>query len=828
MPPFVPVPQAHLEELTTEPLQAPTGLLFENGYGGFSPDGREYVMYQPHGTAPPAPWVNILANPGFGCLTTSAGLDFTWRDNSSEYRLTPWHNDPVTEQSSEALYLRDEETAEAWSPTPLPLNDGLPYQAAHGAGYTRFEHNSNGLNQRLDVFTDPEEPVKVVQVQLNNCWPRSRRITLTYAVEWVLGNSHADNTGLLVPETDPDSHAILIRNGFNRNQSGRMAFLAASEPPHGITTDLHEFLGPDRSWRNPDGLLTIGLSGNVTVGPEVCGVYQIHINLAVDATAKFHFLLGTGENRDEALKRIRRFQNTAFITERRAALDTKWDDLLGQIQIKTPDPALDLMANRWLLYQTVSSRLWGRTGFYQPGGAFGFRDQLQDVLALLWAAPTLALEQILRAATVQFEEGDVLHWWHTDPLRGVRTRCSDDLLWLPYVVTEYLRATGDDQLLNLQVAWLDGNKLAPGEGERYAEFVPSSHTASIYEHCCRAIDARLAVGAHGLPFIGTGDWNDGLNRVGTEGKGESVWMAWFLCFVCDHFAPLCEQRGDVERARFYTERTRELAQATEKNAWDGHWYLRGFYDDGDILGGAASNECQIDLNAQTWAVISGAARPDRIAQAMQAVQQELIDPYHQLIKLLAPPFEKSVKNPGYIKGYPAGARENGGQYTHAAVWAAWGMARMGHVEKALQWCQWLNPIYRATDRNTADRYRIEPYVMPGDIYAGKNNAGRGGWSWYSGAAPWYYRLIIEQMLGLQWSADGFRITPCLPTDWPEIRLQLTRDITTYTLIIEQPGLLQPGEIEKESVDADLSDDFINWIDDDCHHEITFRPIKSNY
>jgi len=649
IPPFVPVPSAPLERLTTEPLKPLANLQFENGYGGFSQCGREYVMYQPQGTAPPAPWVNILANPGFGCLTTSAGLDFTWRDNSSEYRLTPWHNDPVTEQSSEALYFRDEETAETWSPTPLPRGDGLPYQVAHGAGYTRFEHNSNGLNQRLEVFIDPEEPVKMIRVQLKNCWPRSRRVTLTYVVEWLLGNSHADNADLLVPETDPASHAILVRNGFNRNQSERMAFLAASMPPHGITTDLYEFLGPDRSWRDPAGLRVIGLSGNVTVGPEVCGVYQVHIDLAVEQTAELHFLLGTGEHRDDALDRIRRFQDAAFVMQRRAVLEKRWDELLGKIRVKTPDPALDLLTNRWLLYQTISSRLWGRTGFYQPGGAFGFRDQLQDVLALLWAAPAMAREQILRAAAVQFEEGDVLHWWHTDPLRGVRTRCSDDLLWLPYVVSEYVRTTGDDQLLDRQVAWLDGAKLEAGEGERYAEFVPSGHTASIYEHCCRAIDARLAVGAHELPFIGTGDWNDGLNRVGAEGKGESVWMAWFLCFVIDHFAPLCERRGDAERARFYAERTGDLAQASEKNAWDGDWYLRGFYDDGNILGGAASNECRIDLNAQTWAVISGAARSDRMARAMQAVQQELVDPHHRLIKLLAPPFEKSVKDPGYIK-----------------------------------------------------------------------------------------------------------------------------------------------------------------------------------
>jgi cyclic beta-1,2-glucan synthetase len=729
----------------------------------------------------------------------------------------------VTSQSSEALYLRDEETAAIWSPTPLPANDSMPYKVAHGAGYTRFEHNSNGLNQRINVFVDPEEPVKVIQIRLQNTCSRSRRLTLTYAVEWVLGNSHADNAGLLIPEMDADTHAILIRNGFARHHSNRVGFLAASAPPHSVTTDLTEFLGANRSWRQPAGLSAIGLSDHVAPGKEIATVYQVHIDLEGHATTELHFILGSGEQRDEALQRVSRFQNPTFVSERREALDEKWDEILGQLQIDTPDVAINLLTNRWLLYQVLSSRLWGRTGFYQPGGAFGFRDQLQDVLALLGTQPNIALEQIIRSAAVQFEEGDVLHWWHTHPLRGVRTRCSDDLLWLPYAVAEYLQVTGDNDLLNQQVAWLAGAKLETDEEERYAEFSPSHRSASIYEHCCRAIDARAAVGVHGLPFIGTGDWNDGLSRVGADGKGESVWMAWFLCFVIARFAPVCERQGDPERANYYRQRSKELADAANTSGWDGDWYLRGFYDDGDKLGGMQSDECRIDLNAQTWAGISGAGQPEKFQQGMKAVLNELVDPDHQLIKLLAPPFQKSAKDPGYIKGYPPGMRENGGQYNHAAVWAAWAVAQTGDADTLLQWCQWMNPVYRSADKKAADHYRIEPYVMPGDISAGSANAGRGGWSWYSGSAAWYYRLVVEQLLGLKWSAEGLQLTPCVPADWPGFQVRLRHRDTTYTITVERPAALQPGNIELVVNDETLTDADISWANDGRHHAITLRP-----
>ncbi len=825
LPPFIPVPSAPMLRQPIPPVPRPELLLFDNGFGGFSKDGREYVIYQTAQSEPPAPWANVIANPVFGCITTAAGLSCTWKGNSSEYRLTPWSNDPVTEDAGEALYLRDEETGLVWSPMPLPNNDGLPYKITHGQGYTRFEHNSNGLAQSVTVFVDPDDPVKIITVELTNTWSRVRRITMTYAAQWVLGNSHADNGGLLVADTDAETNAILVRNGFARNHGERTAFLAASEPPHGFTTDLDEFLGPNRSWRSPPALWSIGLSSSVSAGPDCGGAYQVHADLAHRETAKFHFLLGAGEDRSTAIELVRKFQDRRFVAERRAVLSRSWDDILGRIQIETPDLALDLITNRWLLYQVISSRLWGRTGFYQPGGAFGFRDQLQDVLALLWTAPATAREHILRAAKVQFEEGDVLHWWHPEPLRGVRTRCSDDLLWLPYVVAEYVAATGDYALLAETVPYLQGAPLEPDEHEHYAEFSPSSVRATIYEHCCHAIDARLTTGAHGLPFIGTGDWNDGLNRVGIGGAGESVWMAWFLYDVCHRFARVCDHQDDAERAEYYKSKSNELAAAADENAWDGRWYLRAFFDNGEGLGGDESNECRIDLNAQTWAGISQAAPAARVAQAMEAAEEHLIDPANQLIRLLTPPFDKTQQDPGYIKGYPPGIRENGSQYNHAATWAAWLQADKNCAEKAHKWSSWLNPINRSADRLAAERYQVEPYVLPGDICAGEENAGRGGWTWYTGSAAWYQRLIVEKLLGIVQEPGGFRVRPCVPDDWPRYVVTLTQGDTSYRCVIEEPSRYHEEGSEVIADDRLSDNDFIEWIDDGRLHHILIRPAQ---
>jgi cyclic beta-1,2-glucan synthetase len=526
---------------------------------------------------------------------------------------------------------------------------------------------------------------------------------------------------------------------------------------------------------------------------QPCAVYQVHVELRIGETQDFHFVLGAGQNRKAATELIAQSCQPAWVEERYKVLLRQWDDLLGTWYVKTPDAAANAMINRWLLYQVISSRLWGRTGFYQASGGFGFRDQLQDVLALLDTKPEAAREQILMAASRQFEQGDVLHWWHERPLRGVRTRCSDDLLWLPYAVSEYITVTGDSSILHDPVPFLRGEPLRRDEAERYAEYQPTRHAAGIYEHCFRAIDARITFGAHGIPFIGTGDWNDGLNRVGEKGQGESVWMAWFLIVVCRLFAPFCRQMGDGKRSDYYEGAAADLLQRTQKNAWAGSWYLRGWFDDGTPLGAPGDAECEIDLNAQSWAVLADRKNP-LSRQAMQAVEEKLIDPDHRLIKLLAPPFDKTVHDPGYIKSYPPGVRENGGQYTHAAVWAAWAAVELGDTENAIRWFEWLNPLKRALTEEEARSYQLEPYVTQGDIYGVGAFAGRGGWSWYTGSAAWLYRLAIRKLLGLQRRGRSLYIRPCLPASWPGFQATWRFHNATYQLHVHAPAAIQRDEL----------------------------------
>jgi cyclic beta-1,2-glucan synthetase len=588
---------------------------------------------------------------------------------------------------------------------------------------------------------------------------------VTFAVEWLLGNAHGYDRHLQIPERDAQTGALLVRNGFDRQAGESLAFIASDTPAHGITCDGQEFFGRHPNWTSPPGLAAIGLSDRVAPSAAPCAVYQIHIDLQAEQTCEFHFVIGAAPNRDDAIALIANACRRRWVQERRSSMREHWDRLLTTWQVRTPDVATDAMLNRWLLYQVLSSRLWGRIGFYQASGGFGFRDQLQDVLALLDTDPEAARSQIGLAASRQFEEGDVLHWWHEMPLRGVRTRCSDDLLWLAFAVAEFIDVTDDASILLEHAPVLRGEPLGERELERYAEFQQSPLEASLYDHCCRAIDTRITFGEHGLPFIGTGDWNDGLNRVGEQGRGESVWMAWFLIIVCRRFAPLCRQMDDASRADHYESVASALLLRTKQTAWTGDWYLRGYYDDGAPLGAPGGGESEIDLNAQTWAVLADAADP-MARKAMRAVEEKLIDADHRLIKLLTPPFEKASHDPGYIASYPPGVRENGGQYTHAAVWAPWAAVQLGDKSNAMRWFNWLNPLKRVSTDSELDHYRLEPYVTAGDIYGAGALAGRGGWSWYTGSAAWLYRFGLRQLLGLQRRGNRMFVRPCLPDDWP--------------------------------------------------------------
>ena len=786
LPPFAPErPIVAEDEKPIPPVTRPAGLAFDNGLGGFSSDGREYVIYLDQGQQPPAPWVNVVANPEFGFLASQSGGGYTWALNSGENRLTPWSNDPVTDRTGEVLYLRDEETAEAWSPTPQPCGATAPYLVRHGAGYTVFEHHSHGLRQRLRLFVPTEAPVKIIQLRLENATQRSRRITATFYAEWVLGVTRAVAAEFIIPEFDDASQALLARNPWHPDVAGRVAFAAASKRLHGLTADRSEFLGRLGSLTQPAALGRIGLSSTVQAGIDPCAALQLHIDLPPGGSEEVWFLLGQGADRAEAVALVTRFQDPDQVQRAWLAVSDFWDNLLGAVQVHTPDPAMDLLLNRWLLYQTLSCRLWGRSALYQSSGAFGFRDQLQDVMALVHAAPALARRHILAAAERQFEVGDVLHWWHPPSGRGVRTRCSDDLLWLSFVITHYVDATGDETILDEPVPFLQAAPLGAAEEDRYSESWAVGETASLYEHCRRAIERGTTSGDHGLPLMGGGDWNDGMNRVGAGGRGESSWLGWFLPATLTRFAAVSERRGgDAGQTASYRQRAEALRLALERSGWDGDWYLRAFYDDGTPLGSAQDAECQIDSIAQSWAVLSRAGEPGRAAQAMDAVLRLLVRTQDNLVLLFTPPFDKTPRDPGYIKGYLPGIRENGGQYTHAALWSAWAFAELGHSETVDKLFRLLNPIYRADTPAKVERYKVEPYVVAADVYSVAPHTGRGGWTWYTGSAAWMYRLGLEGILGLHRAGADLIIEPHIPDGWSGYEVTYRYGQATYSIGVQ--------------------------------------------
>jgi cyclic beta-1,2-glucan synthetase len=794
-------------------------LQFDNGLGGFSPDGREYVIYLPPGQHTPAPWVNVIANPEFGCVVSETGAGYTWAGNSSENRLTSWSNDPVSDSPSEVLYLRDEESVEVWSPLPAASPADAPYLVRHGAGYSTFEHHSHLLRQHVTVFVAPDAPVKIVCLRLENASSHTRRITATYYAEWVLGTTREATQMFVVPEFDGETQALLARNAYNAEFGRQVAFVAASHTLHGVTADRTEFLGRVGNIDRPDALNRIGLSGRIEPGLDPCAALQVHIDLAPGETKEVHFVIGQGGSRDEALSLAREYKTPARANEALQAACRHWDDLLGTVQVSTPEPAMNLLLNRWLLYQSLSSRVWGRTALYQSSGAFGFRDQLQDVMALMHAAPQRAREHILRAAHFQFEAGDVLHWWHPPSGRGVRTRCSDDLLWLPHVTAHYIASTGDLSILDARAPFLKAQPLRDQEEERYSTYPATEETFTLYEHCRRALQKGSTAGAHGLPLMGAGDWNDGMNRVGIGGKGESVWLGWFLHATLMQFAGVCERKGDLQDAGAYREQARVLATDLERHAWDGQWYLRAFYDDGTPLGSHKNDECQIDAIAQSWAAISGAGTPQRVQMAMRSVNARLVQPEAGLVLLFTPPFDKTAHDPGYIKGYVPGIRENGGQYTHAAIWTAWAFAHMGDGAQAEALFRLLNPIHHSDTPAAAEVYKVEPYVIAADVYGVPPHTGRGGWTWYTGSAAWFYRLGLEAILGIRRQGDALVIDPCLPPAWPGYTFVYRFGSATYHIDVSNTAGVSRGVAQVMLDGAPAASMRIPLMDDGGTHHV---------
>jgi N,N'-diacetylchitobiose phosphorylase len=763
--------------VTATAASAGEELAFFNGLGGFSQGGDEYVIRLGRGPdglrRPPLPWINVVANEGIGFLASESGAGYTWVGNSRLNRLTPWYNDPVTDPHGEAFYLRDEESGEFWSPMPGPAPGAGPYETRHGFGYTRYRHESGGLEQDVWHLAAPDDPVKLVWLRVTNRSGRRRRLTAWAYFEWVLGGG-AESRPHVDAAPDPGRSMVLARNPRTQDFEEAVAFAAAVGGRDGGATALRAaFLGPAGSVRAPTAVVTGARPGaGPASGDESCAGLWSALELEPGETGSCAFLLGQVGSPGAARSLVDRFAAPGAVEAARDEVRSRWCELLGRVRVETPCRALDLMANGWLAYQDLSCRIHGRSALYQSGGAYGYRDQLQDATGLIHLAPELARRQIVLHAAHQFPEGDVMHWWHPPASRGIRTRFSDDLLWLPYVAGSYLDVTGDEGVLDEKAPFVTGPPLAPGEDEVYLVPGRSEDEVSVYEHACRAIDRSLTCGDHGLPLIGTGDWNDGMNRVGRDGEGESVWLGFFLATILDRWIPICEARGDADRAIRYRAYREELVAALNGDAgWDGRWYRRAYYDSGDPLGSVTSDECRIDAIAQAWSILSRVAPSDRAGRALDSLEEYLVDEANGLIRLLTPPFDATPHDPGYIKGYIPGVRENGGQYTHGVLWAIRAMAEVGRADRAAALLEMLLPVSHASTPAGVERYRVEPYVVAADVYGTVPHVGRGGWTWYTGSAGWMYRIALESVLGLEIEGGRrLRLRPGLPSTWPGFRI----------------------------------------------------------
>jgi cyclic beta-1,2-glucan synthetase len=766
--------------------------------------------------------VNVVANPNFGFVVAAEGGGCTWSENSQQNRLTPWSNDPVSDAPGEIFYLRDEETGEVWSATAHPMRDaGASYSARHGQGYSRFETISRGIRLELLQYVPVDDPVKISRLTVRNESGRRRRLTVTAYVEWVLGTTRSASAHHISTEIDPKTRAMFAHNRWSNDFGDRVAFADWCHRQTAWTGDRTEFLGRDGASDQPAGLAQgVRLSNRVGAGLDPCAALQASMNIEAGSAGRADFLLGQAASAASAQDLVAKYR----AADLGAVLETvraQWEEVLGAVQVRTPDRALDILINRWLLYQTLSCRVWARAGFYQSSGAYGFRDQLQDVMALCIARPDIARAHLLRAAGRQFEEGDVQHWWLPERGNGIRTRISDDRIWLAYVVAHYVTTTGDNSVLSENTPFLSGPVLREGQRDAFFEPAISEKQVSLFDHCALALNSSLAIGARGLPLMGTGDWNDGMDSVGEEGAGESVWLAWFLHAALTQFAELADNRGAAEQAASWRAHASALAEAAEAAAWDGDWYRRAFFDDGSPIGSADNAECRIDSIAQSWSVISGAADPVRAARAMAAVDKYLIIQDDGLVLLLTPPFDSGAPDPGYIRGYPPGIRENGGQYTHAAAWTAQAFAMLGDGDRAADVLALINPINRTADTTGLSRYKAEPYAVCADIYSTPPHVGRGGWSWYTGSAAWTYRVAMERVLGLRKQGEQLVIDPCIPKHWPGFSVTMRYRSSTYEITVENPARVSRGVVRIELDGENIVDagGTVQLIDDGAVHQV---------
>ncbi len=805
-----------MDRINTASDQLPSKrLLYSNGIGGFSRDGKTYNIRLENGQNTPAPWVNVIANPEFGFIVSESGGGFTWCGNSRENKLSPWSNDPVSDTPGEVFYLHDE--TDVWSLTALPIREVENYVVRHGFGYSEFEHVSHGITQKLVQFVPVKGAVKISVMTLTNDSLESRKLSVTYYLSPVLGVSVSE-TAMHLITSQTEKGTLTIENPYNRDFPDQICFMDTSVAERTVTGDRREFFGICREGI-PEAMRQIGLKGTIGAGYDPCGAMQVNESLEPGETKELVFVLGVAPDLQGVENTVSTFVTPDGAKAALADVQKFWEEKLQVIQVNTPDPSMNIMLNGWLLYQVISCRLWARSGFYQAGGAFGFRDQLQDSLSLSVIWPEIARKQILKHAVHQFLEGDVLHWWHEPTGKGTRTRISDDYLWLPYVTAEYIRITGDSEILQEDVPFIEDEILKEHEDERYCSPRLSEASSTLYDHCVRALENGLKFGERGLPLMGSGDWNDGMNTVGNQGKGESVWLGWFLCDALNKFIPLCQQEGDDDRAQRYLEISASTVRAIEENGWDGNWYRRAFFDNGTILGSGNNRECKIDSLTQSWAVISGVGDPARARKAMDSMEDYLVKREEGLIKLLTPPFGEGDMEPGYIKAYVPGVRENGGQYTHAAAWVICAFALMGDGHKAWEMFALINPInHTRTNRETAI-YKAEPYVMAADVYGEHPHVGRGGWSWYTGSANWMYKAGMESVLGFTKNGDKLTINPCIPEKWKSYSMHYRYMQTNYEIKIENPEVCNQGVLSVSLDGQMLSGAEISLVNDLANHTV---------
>ncbi|HEX3167358.1 MAG TPA: glucoamylase family protein [Chitinophagaceae bacterium] len=786
-------PLAALLEIKTisTPIQQtaitlPGNLMFFNGTGGFTRNGKEYKIIIDQNKTTPLPWVNVIANPQFGSVVSESGSAYTWAINAHEYRITPWSNDPVSDAGGEAFYLRDEDIGNFWCPSPFPKKGNGPYIITHGFGYSIFEHKEDGIHSEMSVFVDKDHPVKFIVLKVRNESERIRKLSAMGFLEMILGDVRSKTNIHVFSEHDKNTGALLLRNRYNSAFAERVSYFKVEGGYNfSYTADRSEFIGRNRDLSNPQALYRKKLSERTGAAMDPCAALHVKFDLLSGGEKEIIFQIGNERNAGAAAALLQQFSNRDTILQSLQNVKDYWQKIIGGVQVTTPDTALNFLANGWLTYQTIACRMYARSGFYQSGGAFGFRDQLQDVLALLHTQPAMAREQILLSASRQFVEGDVQHWWHPPEGRGVRTRCSDDLLWLPFVVSRYITVTGDSDILQVQIGFLESRTLYEGEDSLYDLPVSLNASGNLYEHCVRAIKYSHRFGEHGLPLIGAGDWNDGMDRVGNKGRGESVWLAFFLYDVLIKFSAIASDNGDGLFAASCKKEAATLQSNIERSGWDGEWYRRAYFDDGSPLGSKENTECRIDAIAQSWSVLSGAAGDERKKMAMNALDKWLVKRDLKIIQLLDPPFDANGPSPGYIRGYVPGVRENGGQYSHAAIWTLMAFAALRDRDKVWELFSMIQPLGHASDMQKVKVYKVEPYVIAADVYANESHRGRGGWTWYTGSAGWMYQFIISSLLGIELKKDQLQFNPCFPSEWPSINIQYKYRISTYYITVYQ-------------------------------------------